>query len=56
MVYFSDYSLTAYRKEDLEAISNVFSCGDVNFTYCAPEVLLGSSFNVTAAADVYRCV
>ncbi|XP_028259804.1 atrial natriuretic peptide receptor 2 [Parambassis ranga] len=49
----SDYGLTAYRKEDLEAVSNGFSCGDVNYTYCAPEVLLGSSFNVTAAADVY---
>lgn len=51
-----DYGLTAYRKEDFEAISNGFNCGDVNRVYCAPEVLLGSSSNMTPAADVYRCV
>lgn len=51
-----DYGLTAYRKEDFEAVSNGFNCGDVNRIYCAPEVLLGSSSNMTPAADVYRCV
>ncbi|TKS74660.1 Atrial natriuretic peptide receptor 2 [Collichthys lucidus] len=49
----SDYGLTMYRKEDFEAISNGFNCGDVNRIYCAPEVLLGSSSNMTQAADVY---
>ncbi|KAM7387893.1 hypothetical protein PAMP_024104 [Pampus punctatissimus] len=49
----SDYGLTAYRKEDFEAVSNGFNCGDVNRIYCAPEVLLGSSSNMTPAADVY---
>ncbi|XP_022617009.1 atrial natriuretic peptide receptor 2-like [Seriola dumerili] len=49
----SDYGLTAYRKEDFEAVSNGFNCGDVNRVYCAPEVLLGSSSNMTPAADVY---
>ncbi|KAG7217484.1 hypothetical protein INR49_021409, partial [Caranx melampygus] len=49
----SDYGLTAYRKEDFEAISNGFNCGDVNRVYCAPEVLLGSSSNMTPTADVY---
>ncbi|XP_061883846.1 atrial natriuretic peptide receptor 2-like isoform X2 [Entelurus aequoreus] len=49
----SDYGLTLYRKEDFDAISNGFTCGDVNRLYCAPEVLLGSSSNMTAAADVY---
>ncbi|XP_027146258.1 atrial natriuretic peptide receptor 2-like isoform X2 [Larimichthys crocea] len=49
----SDYGLTVYRKEDFEAISNGFNCGDVNRIYCAPEVLLGSSSNMTQAADVY---
>lgn len=51
----SDYGLTAYRKEDFEALSNGFSCGDKYRMYCAPEVLLGSSSNMTPAADVYRC-
>ncbi|XP_018528712.1 atrial natriuretic peptide receptor 2 [Lates calcarifer] len=49
----SDYGLMAYRKEDFEAISNGFNCSDVNRIYCAPEVLLGSSSNMTPAADVY---
>ncbi|KAL7397159.1 hypothetical protein ABVT39_017750 [Epinephelus coioides] len=49
----SDYGLTAYRRDDFEAISNGFNCGDVNRIYYAPEVLLGSSSNMTAAADVY---
>ncbi|XP_040895652.1 atrial natriuretic peptide receptor 2-like isoform X2 [Toxotes jaculatrix] len=49
----SDYGLTAYRKEDFEAVSNGFNCGDVNRIYCAPEVLLGSSSNMTPAADIY---
>ncbi|XP_041791273.1 atrial natriuretic peptide receptor 2-like [Chelmon rostratus] len=49
----SDYGLTAYRKEDFEAINNGFNCGDVNRIYCAPEVMLGSSSNMTPAADVY---
>ncbi|XP_071342809.1 atrial natriuretic peptide receptor 2-like [Trachinotus anak] len=49
----SDYGLTAYRKEDFETASNGFNCGDVNRIYCAPEVLLGSSSNMTPAADVY---
>nr|XP_033478354.1 atrial natriuretic peptide receptor 2-like [Epinephelus lanceolatus] len=49
----SDYGLTAYRRDDFEAISNGFNCGDVNRIYCAPEVLLGSSSNMTPAADVY---
>ncbi|XP_062252054.1 atrial natriuretic peptide receptor 2-like [Platichthys flesus] len=49
----SDYGLTAYRKEDFEAVSNGFNCGDINRIYCAPEVLLGSSSSITAAADVY---
>lgn len=52
----SDFGLTAYRREDFETVSNGFNCGDVNRVYCAPEVLLGSSSNMTAAADVYRCV
>lgn len=51
----ADYGLTAYRKEDFEALSNGFSCGDKYRMYCAPEVLLGSSSNMTPAADVYRC-
>ncbi|KAJ0032503.1 hypothetical protein NQD34_002584, partial [Periophthalmus magnuspinnatus] len=49
----SDYGLTAYRKGDFEAVSNGFNCGDVNRVYCAPEVLLGSSSNMTQGADVY---
>ncbi|CAB1413010.1 unnamed protein product [Pleuronectes platessa] len=49
----SDYGLTAYRKEDFEAVSNGFNCGDINRIYCAPEVLLGSSSSITAAADIY---
>uniref|UniRef100_A0A8C9WYF8 Guanylate cyclase n=1 Tax=Sander lucioperca TaxID=283035 RepID=A0A8C9WYF8_SANLU len=49
----SDFGLTAYRREDFETVSNGFNCGDVNRVYCAPEVLLGSSSNMTAAADVY---
>uniref|UniRef100_H3DDN2 Guanylate cyclase n=1 Tax=Tetraodon nigroviridis TaxID=99883 RepID=H3DDN2_TETNG len=49
----SDYGLTTYRKEDSEASNNGFGCGDVNRLYCAPEVLLGSSSNMTPAADVY---
>ncbi|XP_070688305.1 atrial natriuretic peptide receptor 2-like [Pempheris klunzingeri] len=49
----SDYGLTAYRKEDFEVCSNGFNCGDVKRIYCAPEVLLGSSSNMTPAADVY---
>ncbi|XP_049444604.1 atrial natriuretic peptide receptor 2-like [Epinephelus fuscoguttatus] len=49
----SDYGLTAYRRDDFEAISNGFNCGDVNRIYYAPEVLLGSSSNMTPAADVY---
>ncbi|XP_034737783.1 atrial natriuretic peptide receptor 2-like [Etheostoma cragini] len=49
----SDFGLTAYRREDLETVNNGFNCGDVNRVYCAPEVLLGSSSNMTAAADVY---
>uniref|UniRef100_A0A8C3AYQ9 Guanylate cyclase n=1 Tax=Cyclopterus lumpus TaxID=8103 RepID=A0A8C3AYQ9_CYCLU len=49
----SDYGLTAYRREDFEAVSNGFNCGDVNRIYCAPEVLLGNSSNMTPAADVY---
>ncbi|XP_029285462.1 LOW QUALITY PROTEIN: atrial natriuretic peptide receptor 2 [Cottoperca gobio] len=49
----SDYGLTAYRRPDFEAISNGFNCGNVNRVYCAPEVLLESSSNMTVAADVY---
>ncbi|KAM7012045.1 atrial natriuretic peptide receptor 2-like [Tautogolabrus adspersus] len=49
----SDYGLTAYRREDFDVVSNGFNCGDVNRIYCAPEVLLGSSSNMTPAADVY---
>ncbi|XP_060933783.1 atrial natriuretic peptide receptor 2-like isoform X2 [Limanda limanda] len=49
----SDYGLTAYRKEDFEAVSNGFNCGDINRIYCAPEVLLGSSSSITPAADIY---
>lgn len=49
-----DYGLTTYRKEDFEPSNNGFNCGDVNRLYCAPEVLLGSSSNMAAAADVYR--
>ncbi|XP_068175363.1 atrial natriuretic peptide receptor 2-like [Antennarius striatus] len=47
----SDYGLTAYRKADFESISSGFNC--LNRIYCAPEVLLGSSANMTPAADVY---
>lgn len=50
----ADYGLTAYRKGDFEAVSNGFNCGDVNRVYCSPEVLLGSSSNMTQAADMYR--
>ncbi|KAM3620189.1 uncharacterized protein V6R79_019482 [Siganus canaliculatus] len=49
----SDYGLIAYRKEDFEATSNGFNCGDINRVYCAPEILLGNSSNMTPAADVY---
>ncbi|TNM87977.1 hypothetical protein fugu_006198 [Takifugu bimaculatus] len=49
----SDYGLTSYRKEDVESSNNGFKCGDVNRLYCAPEVLLGSTSNMTPAADVY---
>ncbi|XP_068447601.1 atrial natriuretic peptide receptor 2-like [Clinocottus analis] len=49
----SDYGLTAYRREDFDTVSNGFNCGDVNRIYCAPEVLLGNSSNMTPAADVY---
>ncbi|XP_019936285.1 atrial natriuretic peptide receptor 2-like [Paralichthys olivaceus] len=49
----SDYGLTAYRKEDFEAVSDGFNCGDLKRIYCAPEVLLGSSFSITPAADIY---
>ncbi|XP_037104741.1 atrial natriuretic peptide receptor 2-like [Syngnathus acus] len=49
----SDYGLTLYRKEDFDAVSDGFTCGDVNRIYCAPEVLLGSSSTMTPVADVY---
>ncbi|KAI4828974.1 hypothetical protein KUCAC02_023039 [Chaenocephalus aceratus] len=49
----SDYGLTVFRREDFEATSNGFNCGNVNRLYCAPEVVLGSSPNMTGAADVY---
>ncbi|XP_034002191.1 atrial natriuretic peptide receptor 2-like [Trematomus bernacchii] len=49
----SDYGLTVFRQEDFEATSNGFNCGNVNRLYCAPEVMLGSSSNMTVAADVY---
>uniref|UniRef100_A0A3Q1JJI2 Guanylate cyclase n=1 Tax=Anabas testudineus TaxID=64144 RepID=A0A3Q1JJI2_ANATE len=49
----SDFGLTAYRKEDFEASCNGFNCGDVKRIYCAPEVLVGSSSNMTPAADIY---
>ncbi|XP_038571714.1 atrial natriuretic peptide receptor 2-like [Micropterus salmoides] len=49
----SDYGLTAYRKEDFEAVSSGFNFLDVNRIYCAPEVLQGCSSNMTPAADVY---
>ncbi|KAG5276232.1 hypothetical protein AALO_G00129530 [Alosa alosa] len=49
----SDYGLEAYRKEDFEAISNTFHCESPYRIYCAPEVLLGSSSNHTAPADIY---
>ncbi|XP_031720074.1 atrial natriuretic peptide receptor 2 [Anarrhichthys ocellatus] len=49
----SDYGLTAYRREDLEAVSIGFNCGDVIPINCAPEVLVGNSSNMTPAADVY---
>ncbi|XP_056132869.1 atrial natriuretic peptide receptor 2-like [Lampris incognitus] len=49
----SDYGLTTYRKEDFEVMSNGFPCGDIYRIYCAPEVLLGSSSNLTPAVDIY---
>lgn len=52
---FLDYGLSFYRKEDFGAVSHDFNYGDINRVYIAPEVLLGSSSNMTAAADVYRC-
>lgn len=52
---FLDYGLAFYRKEDFGAVSHDFNYGDINRVYIAPEVLLGSSSNMTAAADVYRC-
>ncbi|CAB1324742.1 unnamed protein product, partial [Coregonus sp. 'balchen'] len=47
----SDYGLTAYRKENFEVVSNGFHCEDTYRIYYAPEVLLGSSSNITPAAD-----
>lgn len=52
---FLDYGLAFYRKEDFGTVSHDFNYGDINRVYIAPEVLLGSSSNMTAAADVYRC-
>ncbi|KAF7665908.1 hypothetical protein LDENG_00126990 [Lucifuga dentata] len=49
----SDYGFTAFRKEDFEAVSSGFNCVTISRIYCAPEVLLGSSSNITPAADVY---
>uniref|UniRef100_W5MED8 Guanylate cyclase n=1 Tax=Lepisosteus oculatus TaxID=7918 RepID=W5MED8_LEPOC len=49
----SDYGLAAYRKKDFEMNSNGFHCEKLSRIYCAPEILLGTSFNVTPAADVY---
>nr|XP_040040361.1 atrial natriuretic peptide receptor 2-like [Gasterosteus aculeatus aculeatus] len=49
----SDFGLTAYRREDFDAVSNGFNCGGVNRIYCAPEVLVGNSSNISPAADVY---
>uniref|UniRef100_A0A8C8JM73 Guanylate cyclase n=1 Tax=Oncorhynchus tshawytscha TaxID=74940 RepID=A0A8C8JM73_ONCTS len=49
----SDYGLTAYRKDDFEVVTNGFHCEDTYRIYYAPEVLLGSSSNVTPAADIY---
>ncbi|KAK2868870.1 hypothetical protein Q7C36_000741 [Tachysurus vachellii] len=49
----SDYGLMAYRKEDSEALSSTFHCGDLCRIYSAPEVLLGNASTNTATADVY---
>lgn len=54
-LFFLDYGLAFYRKEDFGGGSHDFNYGDINRVYIAPEVLLGSSSNMTAAADVYRC-
>lgn len=49
-----DYGLSAYRKEDFEAVSNGFPCENTYHIYCAPEVLLGTMSNATPGADTYR--
>ncbi|XP_051788405.1 atrial natriuretic peptide receptor 2-like [Erpetoichthys calabaricus] len=48
----SDYGLETYRKEDFEKSGSIFS-RKFSRLYCAPEVLLGSSSNMTPAADIY---
>lgn len=50
-----DYGLAFYRKEEFGGGSHDFNYGDINRVYIAPEVMLGSSSNMTPAADVYRC-
>ncbi|XP_053491060.1 atrial natriuretic peptide receptor 2-like [Ictalurus furcatus] len=49
----SDYGLKAYRKEDSEVLSSTFHCGNLCRIYSAPEVLLGNTNIIPAAADVY---
>ncbi|XP_075878695.1 atrial natriuretic peptide receptor 2-like [Nelusetta ayraudi] len=49
----SDYGLAFYRKEEFGGGSHDFNYGDINRVYIAPEVMLGSSSNMTPAADVY---
>ncbi|KAJ8408507.1 hypothetical protein AAFF_G00259210 [Aldrovandia affinis] len=49
----SDYGLSAYRKEDFEAVSNGFPCENTYRIYYAPEILLGTSSNGTPGADIY---
>ncbi|MBN3297124.1 ANPRB protein, partial [Amia calva] len=49
----SDYGLTAYCKEDFGSSSNGFNCEKMTHIYCAPEVVFGTSYSMTPAADVY---
>lgn len=51
---YTDYGLKAYRKEDSEVLSSTFHCGNLCRIYSAPEVLLGNTNIIPAAADVYR--
>lgn len=52
--HYTDYRLTAYRKEDFKKMSSNFTRQNVSRVYCAPEVLLRISSNCTATADVYK--